>query len=477
MSDTEIRAWVPDGAQSGSLGLRSNGVASNALDFQVIASLRVIPYYAGLYVGDRQTFEVEALDSRGLRVASPNVRWELDSSLVGTLDAAGSFAGVGEGWSEIRVQSGAVTGLAAVGVTRYQITRLPPPVDHRQIRLAMASEAPDGSVLFSDWQGDRVYRQDAQGNLTRLAGTGERTFSADGTLAFQASLLRPTGVAMDPEGNVYLSESDAHRIRVIPSRDGTLFGREVLAGRLYTLAGTGEPGFNGDGEALARSLYVPRGLLLDRDGSLIFVDSGNRRLRRLTRDGSLVTLAGGGASPYADPEMEPSRYGDYFGPAIARDAVGNLYFHNAASTFATRIFMLCRQEGTYFGKTRRAGFLYALTGAPESGFSGDGPGMQTRVLSPDLLVVAPSGDLLISERGGRIVKRLDPRGHLTTLAGAYFPSTTSIVPPVALPAPATAQLLSIFFLQAAPDGTLTLWDLAATWRLGPVRQDSHHSGN
>jgi len=467
LSDTEIRAWVPDGAQSGMVVVRSNGVASNALSFHVIASLRVSPYYVGLYVGDRQPFDVEALDTRGLRVDRPFVSWGLEGPQAGTLDANGNFEGNGEGWSRIRATSGEVSGLAAVGVSRYRLSSLAPAFDHRQIRLRMAAEGPDGQWLLSDWMSDSLYLQDAQGGLTRLAGGVAGAFSPDGTLASEASLHNPAGVAMDADGNVYVAESDAHRIRVIPRQDGTLFGREVRAGRLYTLAGTDTPGYNGDGEATERSLYHPKGLILDRDGSLIWVDSGNRRIRRLTHAGRIVTLVGGGGAAYAGSEMDPHRYGDVIGPTISRDAAGNLYFHNAPSEVGVRLFMLCRQDGMYFGRARQAGMLYALTGLPESGYSGDGIALQTRLMSPGIHLVAPSGELFISERGGRILRRLDAQGVLTTVAGAYLPEVALTVPAVALPAPATAPLLSIVYLRAAADGTMRIGDLGAAWHLAP----------
>jgi sugar lactone lactonase YvrE len=471
LSDTEIRVWVPAGALSGPVVVRSNGVASNAVDFQVIALLSVTPLYAGVLQGDRRKFEVEARDPLGAPVLEPNVRWELGNSIAGKLVGAGNFEGDGEGWSEVWVKSGSITGLAAVAVSRYEISRVASPLAQSNLIPNKLWESPEGSYYFSDLSAQRLYRQDPDGTLAILAGFANSGFSPDGTPAAEASLDSPSGVVADDAGNVFFSESGAHRIRVIPRRDGTLFGRPVMAGRLQTLAGTGAKGFDGDGpNAHQLALQSPRDLDWEKDGSLIFVDSGNRRIRRLSHDGILTTLVGGGARAFTEPEMEPLNYGGTIAPSFALDAHGNVIFSSFAERENARIFFFCRAAGTYYGQSRRAGFLYALTAPPAPTFYRDGPASGALVsYFPREIDVTPAGEILISDFAGKVLRRIDAQGRLTTLAGAMMPLMGLTAPAVSPPSSATAYPLELRYMHARPDGSILLWEDAATWRLTRVR--------
>ena len=131
-----------------------------------------------------------------------------------------------------------------------------------------------------------VYRLRGK-SLTLFAGGGESEKEApgkDGGPATEAFLNVPTGVVAAPDGTVYISERDGDRIRKV-TPNGTIF----------TYAGTGEAGFSGDGElAINAQIQQPRGLALSSDGTLYFSDRTNNRIRFVTPDGRIQTLAGGG---------------------------------------------------------------------------------------------------------------------------------------------------------------------------------------
>jgi hypothetical protein len=444
VSDTEIRVTVPQGALSGPVLVRSNGVASNALDFQVIASLSVKPYYAGLFVGDRQKFDVEAKDPLGTLVSAPNIRWELGAPMVGKLDAAGNFLGDGEGWSEIRAVSGAVEGLAAAAVTAWSLPARALDVDpNAEIAMKSLGVGPAGALVIADWEGHRVLLRPPEGGLRVLAGSGESGFSPDGTPALSARLYMPVGATLDAAGHLYFAETQNHRVRIVPAFDTTRFGRAMTAGCLYTIAGTGERGFNGDGpEAHTRRLSSPVKLLIEPDGSLIFVDRGNRRIRRISPSGAIDTLAGGGAHMLSGMEIEARQFGEAIGTNIARDAAGNLLVSTGASARGDRLLMLCRVPGRYFGIPMQAGTLYTVAGTPETGFNGDGPALETRLSQPEELAFLPDGDLVFVDSGGYLIRKLGKDGIVRTVAGRRLISGVLAEARMALPAPATDREIS-----------------------------------
>ena len=109
--------------------------------------------------------------------------------------------------------------------------------------------------------------------VTTVAGNGTAGYSGDGGPALRAQLHRPTRVAVDCAGNLYISDSWNDRIRRVDARTQTI----------TTIAGTGIPGYSGDGgNASAAAINTPFGLLLDTDTSLIFCDSRNVRVRKIT---------------------------------------------------------------------------------------------------------------------------------------------------------------------------------------------------
>jgi len=150
----------------------------------------------------------------------------------------------------------------------------------------------------------RVRSVDPSGTITTVAGTGEAGFSPDGTPGHAARLDTPWGIGLDLEERLLIGDGANHRIRRLEP-DGTL----------TTLAGSGRPGFAGDGgPALEARLNYPEALFAAPDGSLYFGDEWNHAVRVVRPDGTVDTLMGlgfpgrawiGGIarfSPVSDPE-------------------------------------------------------------------------------------------------------------------------------------------------------------------------------
>jgi RHS repeat-associated protein len=143
---------------------------------------------------------------------------------------------------------------------------------------------PDGSLFIADNGNQRVRRVGVDGVIWTVAGTGIGRFDLDDTLAVAASLFDPEGVAVSPQGVLYIAELSSHRIRSV-SR----------AGIIRTVAGTGSSGFVGDGgAAVAARLNSPSAVAIGRDGSLYIADCNNARIRRVGTDGVITTFGGVG---------------------------------------------------------------------------------------------------------------------------------------------------------------------------------------
>lgn len=135
-----------------------------------------------------------------------------------------------------------------------------------------------GNIIVADTSNNRIRKLAADGKVTTLAGSGAAGYR-DG-LASDAEFDGPIGLAVDPQGNVFVADAYNDRIRKI-STDGNV----------TTIAGTGAPGFS-DGQAASAAFDTPSGLAVDNDGNIFVADTGNHAVRKITPQGEAVTIAG-----------------------------------------------------------------------------------------------------------------------------------------------------------------------------------------
>ena len=146
-----------------------------------------------------------------------------------------------------------------------------------------------GELLIADSNNHAVRKVDGSGVIRTVAGTGSFGYSGDGGPAGAAKLHRPTDVAIDAAGNLFVVDNLNDAVRKVNT-----------AGTIATVAGTGVSGDSGDGgPATAAQLYGPRGVAVDRAGNLFISDSLNRRIRRVGSSGTITTVVGTGTGGFS----------------------------------------------------------------------------------------------------------------------------------------------------------------------------------
>ena len=206
-------------------------------------------------------------------------------------------------------------------ITTFAGTGSWPWAEHRGIALEIELDRPEGvapialgEVVFSDR--DRIWKLDAAGIMTPFAGTGDRGYSGDGRPATEAELNNPGPIATDGSGRVHFADVSNWRIRTVDQ-----------AGVISTLAGTGEEGFSGDGgPASAAQLGRVCEIAADASGNVYVASSRRYRIRKIDTAGRISTIAGTG-EPGSDGDGGPAAQARLSDPCrgLAADSRGNVY--------------------------------------------------------------------------------------------------------------------------------------------------------
>jgi sugar lactone lactonase YvrE len=231
--------------------------------------------------------------------------------------------------------------------------------------------------------------------ITTAAGNGTDGFSGDGGPATSATLYNPIGLAIDTNGGLYIEDSQNHRIRKVSTN-----------GIISTFVGNGTTTFAGDGIAATNtglSIKNWEPLAIDNSGNLLIPEDGNYRVRRVTPNGIITTIAGNGSfSDAGDGDYATNAGIDPSGLAVGADG----------TTFIATFLQHVR-------KVDQNGIITTIAGTGSLGFGGDGgDAMNASFRNPQCLLLDSVGDLYITDHGNALIRRIDTNGIITTVVGS-----------------------------------------------------------
>ena len=257
---------------------------------------------------------------------------------------------------------------------------------------------PDGALYITECTNHRVRRLELNtGQLTTVAGNGQRGWSGDGEAATDARLDQPYEVRFGQDGNMYFVEMRNHLVRCVDERTK----------RISTVAGNGESGFAGDGGVATNAqLKVPHSIALDKNGFLYIADIGNHRIRRLDiQRGTINTIAGTG------------EVGFPVDGARAKDSP--LAGPRALAVQGRTLWVVLRNGHSVWKLDLDRGTLHHCAGTGTPGYTGDGgPAKVASFNGPKGVAVGQQGDLFIVDSENDAVRRIDHiTKTITTVAG------------------------------------------------------------
>ncbi len=253
-----------------------------------------------------------------------------------------------------------------------------------------------GNLLVVDADNHRIVRiENLEEEVHTVAGNGEDVSSGNGGLATKAGIGRARGIAVGPDGSIYVT--DTNTIRRIDSETGVI----------SRFAGTGVAGFSGDGgPALGAALSTPDGLVFDGLGNLYVADTSNHRVRVIEADGNFIrTVAGDGVPGFAG-DNGPALDASLSQPTkLAFDSEGRLYIADTGNQRIRRVDL----------GTRR---IETVAGGSATGFMGDGgPATEAALGRPRGIALLADGTLLIADTANRRIRKVDTSGVISTVAG------------------------------------------------------------
>ena len=241
----------------------------------------------------------------------------------------------------------------------------------------------NGTVFIADTRNGRIRKVTPGGTITTIAGNGKSGFGGDGGPATSALLSEPSAVAVDVTGNLLISDTGNQRVRKVDPN-----------GVISTFAGNGTKSFGGDGgPAASAQLNNPAGIAVDGAGNVFIADSGNNRIRIVTPDGTINTVAGDGT--YA--------YGGDGGPAVS----AHLAYPNGVAADAAGNLFIADTDNQRIRKLTSDGLISTVAGNGTYGMAGDGGTSTTAQLaSPYSVAINATNALVIADTSSSRIRQI-----------------------------------------------------------------------
>jgi sugar lactone lactonase YvrE len=247
-----------------------------------------------------------------------------------------------------------------------------------------------GSLFIVETNNNRIRKVSPSGIITTVAGGGNSGLG-DGGSATSAQLYNPSGVAIDSTGNLFIADTENHRVRKVSS-----------SGVITTVAGGGEYGPY-SGPATSARLYNPSGVAIDSAGNLFIADTGNYSIRKVSTSGIITTIAGNGSGGYSGDDGSATSAQLNSPAGVAVDSVGNIFI---ADKYNNRI------------RKVSSGIITTVVGNGTEGFSGDnGPATSAQLFNPNGVAIDSAGNLFIVDTRNNRIRKVSSSGIITTIAG------------------------------------------------------------
>jgi hypothetical protein len=239
-----------------------------------------------------------------------------------------------------------------------------------------------------------------EATISLVAGRGVAGYLGDGGPATLAQLNGPTGVATDAAGGILVADA-SNRVR------------RIAYGTITTIAGSGVAGHVSEGlslpedggPAIDAQMNDPIGVAVDRAGNIVIADALYHRIRRVTADGTITTIAGNGIPSFWGDGGPATEANLQYPTGVALDHDGNVFIADAANHRIRRI----DPDGT----------ITTVAGTGGAGFAGDGgPATEAQLHKPTGVAVTRKGELFIADEYNHRIRRVGPHGRISTIAGA-----------------------------------------------------------
>src|ERR1700693_4681627 len=302
--------------------------------------------------------------------------------------------------------NGTITRIAGSGVAGFSGDGGPAAMARLQISLPGQLFAQGlsvdsaGNLFIGDIGNHRVRKVAPDGIITTVAGNGESGSSGDAGPATDAQLRQPSGLAVGNSGNLYIADLTNNVVREVSA-----------SGIITTVAGvaSSEPAFSGDGgSATSARLALPWHIALDLNGNLFIADSLNHRIRKVSPNGTITTVAGNdtralnGTGPNSSGPA--TNIALDFPSGLAVDDQGNLFIADAS-------FEVIR-------KVTPSGILTPVVGNGSFGFSGDGgPAIKAQLSAPWGVALDGRNNLFIADFGNQRIREVRTNGTIDTVGG------------------------------------------------------------
>ena len=306
------------------------------------------------------------------------------------VDTAGNLFIAEAGGNQLRVRK-VTPGGVIYTVVEETIAGLPASLQPYPWGIAVDTA---GNLFLADSLTSLVRMVTPNGVISTVAGNGTSGFSGDGGPATSAELCGPYNVAVDTAGNLFIADVGNLRIRKV-----------TPGGVISTVAGNGTQGFSGDGgPATSAQFYRPFGVAVDTVGNLFIADPYTGRIRKVTPDGVISTVAGNGTDGFGGDGGQAISASLAMPSSVTVDTAGNLFI---ADQYNERI-----------RKVTPGGVISTVAGNGTYGFSGDGgPGTSAQLDSPAGVAMDVAGNQYIADGGNYRIRKVTSGGVISTVAG------------------------------------------------------------